>query len=137
LLNIMHAANAVRNAVISSAFTKPIGFPTLSRRVRLPFGVVLCWLAMLGGGTKLPPLTVEAAVCEDRVLDGVNVSPAISLLMLGSRPADVVELIEPFFEGVPIGSERDTIFIPTVRLLEAGMNSVVCAFLRAICIRGG
>jgi len=119
---------------------KPIGLPLLSRRVRLPLGVVLCWLARLAGGTKEPPLTVEAVSVEDMVLAGVNVRPLISVLTLpglGCFPIDVVELIDDFFEGGATGSARDTIFIPTPRWLEAGMKSVVCPFFRAICVRMG
>lgn len=110
LWNIIVDANAVRKAVSSSAFMKPRGIPTLSRIVRQPRGVVL-W-ALVAEGLRLK---VEAA--EVRVLT----------LLSG-------EAVEAFRSGT---DARDTILIPVVLPVRAGIKRVVCPGPLFIEIRWG
>jgi hypothetical protein len=56
-------ARAVRKAVISSALRRALGLPLLSKSVRLPFGVVVCELAIDCGGSKVD---VDDMDCSDR-----------------------------------------------------------------------
>jgi hypothetical protein len=110
LANSIVAANPVRKAVSSSAFTKPRGAPALSRRVRQPRGVVVWALVCDGFGLK-----VEAA--DARVLT----------LLLG-------EAVEAFGFGT---EARDTILIPVVVPVRAGIKRVVCPGPLSIDIRCG
>lgn len=75
---------------------KPSGVPALSRRVREPRGVVV------------RELVVEGSALGTELAD-------VWVLML--LPLEAIEDVE--------GATRDTIFMPVVVLVLAGMNSVV------------
>lgn len=105
------AAKAVRNAVSSSALRRARGEPEWSRSVREPRGAVLCELAMLGATTL-----AVSAVLE---LDGEG----------ETRPDELTFRTSP--------SAMETIFIPTLSQLAAGMKRVVVPLLSLMAVLWG
>jgi hypothetical protein len=98
--------------------------------VTVPLGVVLCELATDAGGAKDAPDTEST---ESIVEAGVRLNWLRSEVM--DRVVPEVELTELFFDGA-FGVSRDTIFIPTVVPVLAGIKSVVTPFF-LIAVRGG
>ena len=114
-------ASAVRKAVISSALIRARGEPDLSKRVRLPFGVVLGALEVDG---------VAEAVVAEEVLDLVECSERERLEM---------EELRDWVEGVLfwLAVRSVTILTPMPSLEEAGMSNVVWPSLRFSDVRSG
>lgn len=120
------AARAVRKAVNSSAFTRPVGRPERSSIVRVPRGVVLAVLATDGGGWKEAPLILDAELLVVLV-DREMVTPLI---------AEVSDVLESSFGSGASDASKATIFIPRDSPVLAGMNRVVTPF-RLITVRWG
>ena len=93
-----------------------MGIPFESSIVTVPRGLVLCELANDAGGVNDAPDTESAELIVEA---GVRFSWLISDVI------DLSEVIEPFFLGSSLGVSSETIFMPTVVPVEAGMKSVV------------
>ena len=137
----MVAANAVLKAVSSSALTIPCGFPAESSIVTDPFGVVLWELRMDAGGRKEAPSIESLLAPEDIVVAGLRVNElksAVGVLVEDGLDMllEAADDIEDFLLWIASGCSRDTIFIPTVVPVDAGMNRVVTPFF-LMTVRGG
>lgn len=120
------APNDVRKAVSSDALSTPCALPSGSMIVTIPFGVVLCALAIDEGGWKESPEIEERESVVLIVEAGLNFSP--------STP-DIAELIEDFLLGSFTLSDLGdcvlsnvTTFMPTDLPVDAGRNTDVAVF---------
>lgn len=137
-LNSAVDAKAVRNAVSSSALITPRGFPTASKRLREPRGVVSCVL--------------EEAEMEDAGVIGGRSSVDLDVAVLAEGVEDEIESDDIEIEGDEVSDGRSllagcvvvrqgaasvTILTPKPSLLEAGMNNVVNPSLRLRAVLWG